>query len=29
MKELRTACGLKQVDFALKLGVEQSYISAC
>lgn len=28
MKELRTWCDLTQVEFALKLNVEQSYVSA-
>jgi transcriptional regulator with XRE-family HTH domain len=28
IKELRTWCGLTQVEFALKLNVEQSYVSA-
>jgi transcriptional regulator with XRE-family HTH domain len=28
LRELRTFCGLKQADFAEKLGVEQSYVSA-
>jgi transcriptional regulator with XRE-family HTH domain len=28
VKELRTSCGLKQAEFAQRLGVEQSYVSA-